>query len=94
MPRFMACHTVPGITRDALERLAEAAQQDPEVAGVSSWSNLSDGVVHCVFDAPSADALAGWFTRMDVPYDRITLVEVEGERGMLRDVTVEAPATT
>lgn len=92
MPRFLVCHTVPGITREALEQLSQAAQEDPEVRGISSWSNLTTGVVHCVFEAPSADVLASWFEKMDVPYDRITTVEVEGEGGTLRDVTEHVTA--
>ena len=86
MPRFLACHTVKGITHEALEQVAAASQQDPDVHGVASWSNLTEGVLHCVFDAPSRDALAAWFEKMKVPYDRITRVEVEGQAGQLRDL--------
>ena len=86
MPRFIACHTVRGITREALEQVSAASQHDPAVHGIASWSNLSEGVLHCVFDAPSQEALAGWFDKMQVPYDRITHVEVEGQAGTLRDV--------
>lgn len=86
MPRFIACHTVEGITREALEQVSAASQQDPEVRGIASWSNLREGILHCVFEAPSREALAAWFDRMKVPYDRITRVEVEGQAGVLRDV--------
>lgn len=86
MPRFIACHTAKGLTREALQQVSTASQQDPDVLGICSWSNLSEGVLHCVFDAPSRDALAAWFDRMKVPYDRITRIELEGQAGALRDL--------
>ncbi|MBI4474131.1 MAG: DUF4242 domain-containing protein [Acidobacteria bacterium] len=86
MPRFIACHTVKEISREALEQVSAASQQDPDVHGVASWSNLSEGILHCVFDAPSREALAAWFDKMKIPYDRITQVQVEGQAGVLRDV--------
>jgi hypothetical protein len=32
-------------------------------------------------EAPSEEALAAWFQTMRMPYDDITPVELEGERG-------------
>jgi len=86
MPRFIACHTMPGVTRAMLEQAGQAAQNNPEVKGVASYSSLSQGIVHCVFDAPSQDALATWFQKMKMPYDRIVRVELEGELGKFREL--------
>jgi hypothetical protein len=69
-----------------LEQVSAASQNDSAVRGIASWGNLHEGVLHCVFDAPSREVLAAWFQKMQVPYDRITRVEVEGQGGVLRDL--------
>ena len=86
MPRFIACHTMPGVTRAMMEQASQAAQNHPQVKGVASYSNLSQGIVHCVFDASSQEALAEWFQKMEIPYDRIVRVELEGELGRFREL--------
>ena len=86
MPRFLACHTVPGVTQKMLEDVNKAAQQDRQVKGISSYTSLSEGVVHCIFEAPSQEVLAGWFKKMKMPYDRITKLELEGSAGVFRKV--------
>ena len=86
MPRFIACHTMPGVTRAMMEQAGQAAQNEPGIKGVASYSNLSKGVVHCVFDAPNEQNLAAWFQKMKMPYDRIVQVELEGELGKLREL--------
>lgn len=86
MPRFLACHTVPGVTQQMLEQMAKAAQQDPAVKGINSYTSLSEGVVHCIFEAPNKEALAKWFKKMKLPYDRITKVELVGTAATFRKV--------
>lgn len=87
MPRFLACHTVPGVTQQMLEQMAQAAQKDTQqIKGISSYTSLSEGVVHCIFEAPSKEVLANWFNNMKLPYDRITKVELEGSAGTFRKV--------
>ena len=36
-------------------------------------------------EAPSKDALASWFTKMNLPCDFIAAVELEGDRGMVKN---------
>jgi hypothetical protein len=36
-------------------------------------------------EAPSKDALAAWFQKMQMPCDHISPVELEGERGVVKD---------
>jgi len=38
-----------------------------------------------VMEAPSKEALAGWFQKMQMPCDYITPVELEGERGVVKE---------
>jgi hypothetical protein len=47
--------------------------------------NLAEGKVVCVMEAPSQDAIASWFKKMNMPCDDITPVELEGDRGMGED---------
>jgi hypothetical protein len=36
-------------------------------------------------EAPDQKSLAAWFKKMNVPCDNITAVELEGERGVVKD---------
>lgn len=88
MAKFMATHHVePGaFTREQICGLADAAQHDDLVKGYRSFLNLTEGRVVCILEAESADRVAAWFDKMNLPYDEITLVEYEGERGEIHDV--------
>ncbi len=88
MPKFMSDHTLPagGFTREQLEQLAQAAQQDSTVRGDRSFTNLSEGKAMCVFEAPDKKALADWFQKMEVPYGSITQLELEGDGGTIEEV--------
>jgi hypothetical protein len=87
MPKFMSSHTMPpgALARGQVDQLAQAAQQDAVVRPYRSFLNLSEGKVFCVMEAPSQEALAGWFARMQMPCDYITPVELEGERGVVKE---------
>jgi hypothetical protein len=52
-------------------------------ASLASQSSryLAEGKAFCVMEAPSKEALAAWFQKMNMPCDHITPVELEGERG-------------
>ena len=87
MPKFMSSHTVPagGLGREQVDQLARAAQDDAKISPYRSFLNLSEGKVFCVMEAPSKEELAGWFQKMQMPCDYITPVELEGERGTVRE---------
>lgn len=87
MPKFMSSHTLPAgaLQREQVSHLAQAAQDDPVVRPYRSFLNLSEGKVFCIMEAPSRDALVDWFGRMQMPCDYVTPVELEGERGVVRD---------
>jgi hypothetical protein len=87
MPKFMSGHTLPAgvLKREQVNQLAEAARSDPTVRPYRSFLNLSEGKVCCVMEAPSKEALAAWFQRMQMPCDYITPVELEGERGDVKE---------
>jgi hypothetical protein len=88
MAKFMCTHTVPPgqISADQLQQFAQAAQQDPTIKGYRSFANLAEGKAICVMEGPSRDAIAAWFTRMGMPFDSITRVEMEGDRGSVQRV--------
>jgi hypothetical protein len=87
MPKFMSNHTLPAgaLKREQVNQLAQAAQSDATVRPYRSFLNLSAGHVFCVMEAPSKEALAAWFQKMQMPYDSITPVELEGERGVVEE---------
>jgi hypothetical protein len=71
--------------REQVNQLAEAAKSDPVIKPYRSFCNLTDGKIMCVMEAPNKQALADWFKKMNVPCDNITPVELEGERGTVKD---------
>jgi hypothetical protein len=86
MAKFMCTHTIPPgkFSADQIRQFAQAAQQDPTVKGYRSFANLAEGKAVCVMEAPSKDAVAAWFNKMGMPFDSITKVELEGERGTIQ----------
>jgi hypothetical protein len=95
MARFLCIHTLPpgGLTREDVQGLAEAGQNDPIVRGYRAFLNLTEGKAVCITEAPDAQAVGAWFERMGVPFDSITEVELEGERGVVTDLGAAALAT-
>jgi hypothetical protein len=87
MPKFMSSHTMPAgaLKREQVKQLAQAAQSDATVRPYRSFLNLTDGKVFCIMEAPSREALATWFQKMKMPCDYITPVELEGERGLVKE---------
>ena len=87
MPKFMSSHTMPAgaLGREQVNQLAQAAMNDPIVRPYRSFLNLSEGKVCCIMQAPNKEALAAWFQKMQMPFDDITPVELEGEQGVVRE---------
>lgn len=86
MSKFMSTHTLPAgqLSADRLRQFAKAGQQDPDVRGYRSFTNLAEGKAVCVVEAADKDTVAAWFEKMGLPYDEITRVELEGERGTIQ----------
>lgn len=82
----MCTHTVPpgAFTADQIRQFAQAAQNDPTIKGYRSFANLSEGKAVCVMEAASKDAIVAWFKQMGMPFDSITKVELEGDRGNIQ----------
>jgi len=72
MPKFMSSHTVPAgaLTREQINQIAQAAQNDPTVQPYRSFLNLSQGKIVCIMQAPDERALARsrgvWKAAVDV----------------------------
>ena len=88
MPRVMSVHALPpgSFTREQLDQLAQAAQQNPAVRGHRSFANFAESKAVCIFDAADREALGGWFQEVGMPYDGITRVELEGDLTMIEEV--------
>lgn len=86
MAKFMCTHTVPPgtLTREQIEGFAKAGQEDPIIKGYRSFINLSEGKAVCVLEAPDRNSVESWFLKMGMPFDGITQVEFEGDRGAIR----------
>ena len=86
MAKFMCTHTIPpgAFTPAQLNQFTEAAQKDPTVKGYRSFANLAEGKAVGVMEAANKDQVAAWFNKMGMPFDSITKVELEGDRGSVR----------
>ena len=87
MNRYMVAHTIGpnSLNRQQVEEISSAMQQDPVLRGYRSFANLSDGKVVCVIESPDQSSVTDWFRKAGVPVDWIAKVELEGERGQIRD---------
>jgi hypothetical protein len=87
MPKFMSTHTLPAgaMKREQVNQLAEAAKSDPVIKPYRSFCNLTQGKIFCVMESPDEKSLAAWFKKMNVPCDGIAAVELEGDRGAVKD---------
>lgn len=95
MKRFMVLHTIPpeAFSLEKVQQVESIMRQEPEIRGYRSFMNLTQGQMVCLIDAADADTLAAWFQKMGVPYDRITEVEIEGERGQFTNLREHEPVT-
>lgn len=86
MPKFMGIHTLPpgGVSREQVQQMSKASQQDPVVKGYRSFCSLSEGKAVCILEAPNKEAVASWFEKMGMPTDSITELDLEGERGSVQ----------
>ncbi len=86
MAKFMSTHTVPPgkFSSDQLRQFAQAAQQDSTVKGYRSFANLAEGKIVCVMEASGSAEVEAWFKKMGMPFDDVTKVELEGDRGDLQ----------
>ena len=86
MAKYLCTHTIPAgkFSADQLRQFSQAAQQDPTVKGYRSFANLTEGKAVCIMEAPGKEAIAAWFKKTGMPFDSITNVELEGDRGSIQ----------
>lgn len=81
MPKFMDVHTgMKGITPQALKEAHNAdlaIQADENVDFQRAWGDPESGMVWCIAEAPSADAVRRIHERAGHPADEVYPVPVE-----------------
>jgi hypothetical protein len=84
MAKFLSSHTMPpgALKREQIDQLAQAAENDPVVRPYRSFLDLAEGKVVCIMEAPTQEAMAPWFKKMNMPCDYITPVELEAIAGL------------
>jgi hypothetical protein len=95
MKRLMVLHTMPpeALSLEKIQEVEGAMRQEPEIRGYRSFLNLTEGRIVCLIDAPDAETLGAYFRRAEIPFDRITEVEIEGERGQFTNLRELAAAS-
>ena len=93
MHKFFCTHTLPPgtLTPEQICQVAEASQHETDLRGYRSFFNLTKGKAWCVIEAKDRESVVNWFKRMEIPFDSIDLVEMEGERGTIEDL-MQQPA--
>ena len=75
MPEFMDVHrNMVGITKEALQAAHDAdlaIQSDESVDFKSAWADPESGLVYCLSEAPSADAVRRIHERAGHPADKV-----------------------
>jgi hypothetical protein len=91
MHKYFCEHRFPvgSLTEEKLCQVAEATQHESNIKGYRSFVNLTEGKVWCILEANDREAIVAWFNRMEIPYDSITLLEFEGERGVIEDLRLQ-----
>jgi hypothetical protein len=81
MPEFMDVHTsMKGVTQEALHEAHQAdlaIQADEEVNFKHAWADPDSGMVFCLSEAPSADAVRKIHERAGHPADQVYEVPVQ-----------------
>jgi len=78
--RFLVIHPLEaGTTRERLMEMASSAP--PEIKGLHSYVNLSEGKAVCVFDAPDRPFVLRWLDEQHIAYEAVWPVEVECKEG-------------
>ena len=87
MPKFLVYHTLPtGLSLEQIQQVAQATQAHPEVKGCQSFLNLTQGKGVCTWEGPDSDAVAIRLRQLEIPFDDILELEVEGERAVMQKV--------
>jgi hypothetical protein len=93
MPQFLVYHTLPaGLGFDQVQQMAKGTQGHANVNGCHSYLNLTKGKGVCTWEGPTADAVAARLNELQIPFDEIIDVEVEGKRGDMHRVGAAAAA--
>ena len=94
MQRFICTHTFGpnAMTREQVQQFSQATQNSQEIHGLQSFVNLSEGKAVCVIEAQSKSTLASFFKKMGMPVDEIIAVELEGNQGVIQQVSEQPSA--
>lgn len=80
MPEFMDVHrNMTGITKEALQAAHDAdvaIQSEEMVEFKSAWADPDSGLVYCLSEAPSADAVRRIHERAGHPADEVHPVPI------------------
>ncbi|MDQ0871297.1 hypothetical protein QFZ70_003770 [Arthrobacter sp. V1I9] len=81
MPEFMDVHrNMTGITKEALQAAHDAdvaIQSEEMVEFKSAWADPDSGLVYCLSEAPSADAVRRIHERAGHPADEVHPVPIK-----------------
>jgi Nickel responsive protein SCO4226-like len=81
MARFLIERSVPGLTRDELNKAGSRSKAVlagmPDIRWIRSYVSDFDGKIYCEYDAPSAEAIREHARRAGLPVDRISEIALE-----------------
>ncbi len=87
--KYMVVHRFHGgVTSDQATDVWKFIEQESDIKPYRCFVNLTEGTAVSILEAPSREFLADWFRKWQWPYESISLVEMEGEKGKLTDSLV------
>ncbi|MBI2857344.1 MAG: hypothetical protein HYX95_03390 [Chloroflexi bacterium] len=76
MARFIGLHSLPGFTREMLERSGEDAEANG-VRILKVSGDESSGRVICEVEAADREGFVAWLNKINMPYDEVCKVDIE-----------------
>ena len=87
MPRYLAIHHAPGVSRDDFERNIPEVLRGKHATFVQTFVNLAKGTIVNIYDAESEESLAREFERIGFPFDEIQEIQFGATADDLRKMS-------
>ncbi|HWP83854.1 MAG TPA: hypothetical protein VNN17_01575 [Terriglobia bacterium] len=86
MPRYLTSHNMACMTRQGAKELAGRLRAATEVEFLRLLANMTEGQLIGEFEAPSRQALEGWFQQNGIHYEWLRRIDFEATRSEFRDL--------
>ena len=87
MSKFLVYHTLPtDLSFEQLEQMAPGTQTNPDTRACRSFFSLAKGKGICIWEASDSESVASRLRELQIPFDDVMALDVEGEGAALQKV--------